>query len=68
MEISQENIYGGVCFINATSLQCPDCKSTIKSLHQRFFFKYETKTNCLKKNILRENSMGHQLFNKAAAL
>ena len=44
-------------FSQVVCLQCPDCNSSIKRLHHRFFPQYMSKSSCLKKNILRKNSM-----------
>ena len=44
-------------FSKVVCLQCPDCNSSIKRLHHRFLAQYVSKSNCLKKNILRKKSM-----------
>ena len=44
-------------FSKVVHLQCPDCNSSIKRLHHRFFSKCVSKSSCLKKNILRKKSM-----------
>ena len=44
-------------FSKVVCLQCPDCNSSIKRLHHRFFPQYVSKSSCLKKNILRKKSM-----------
>ena len=36
-ENSQENVSNGVYFSETASLQCTDCISTIKRLHNSFF-------------------------------
>ena len=56
-EMSQESVYDGVLFSKVVCLQCPDCSSSIKRLHHRFFPQYVSKSSCLKKNILRKKSM-----------
>ena len=55
-------------FSKVVCLQCPDCNSSIKRLHHRFFPEYVSKSSCLKKNILRKKSMMDQRFNKVEAL
>ena len=44
-------------FTKISSLQCPNCNSSIKRLHHRFFPQDVSKSSCLKKNILRKKSM-----------
>ena len=44
-------------FSKVVCLQCPDCNSSIKRLHHRFFLHYVSKSSCLKKNILRKKLM-----------
>ena len=44
-------------FSKVVYLQCPDCNSSIKRLHHRFFPQYVSKSSCLEKNILRKKSM-----------
>ena len=57
LEISHQNVYDGIFFSKVVCLQCPDCNSSIKSLHHRFFPQYISKSSCFKKNILRKKSM-----------
>ena len=66
-KIFQKNFYNRVSFSKVTSLQFSDCSFTIKRTHHRFFLEHVTKTSCLKKNILRENSMVDQHLDKIAA-
>ena len=47
LEISQDNVYDGVCFSKVTNLQCTDYNSTIKRIHRKFFFNYIPKTTVL---------------------
>ena len=49
-------------------LQCSDCNFAIKRTHERLFLKYELKTSCFKKNILRKKTMVDQRLMKVAAL
>ena len=45
-------------FSKGACLQCPDCNSSIKRLHHRFFPKYVSKSSLKKfENILRKKSM-----------
>ena len=44
-------------FCKVVCLQCPDCNSSIKRLHDRFFPQYVSKSSCLKKNNLRKKLM-----------
>ena len=44
-------------FSKVVCLQCPDCNSSIKGLHHRFFPQCASKSSCLKKNILRKKSI-----------
>ena len=55
LEISQENVYDGVFLV--VCLQCPDCNSSIKRIHHRFFPQYVSKSSCLQNNILRKKSI-----------
>ena len=58
--ISEENVYDGVYFSNATNLQCTDCNSAIRNLHHRFFLQYAPKTSCLKRNTWRKNFLSNK--------
>ena len=42
------------------SVEFSDCNFTIKRTHHRFFLECIPKISCLKKNILRRNSMADQ--------
>ena len=44
-------------FSKVVCLQCPDCNSSVKRLHHRFFPQFVSKSSCLKNNILRKKSM-----------
>ena len=68
LKIFQKNFYTGVSFNKVRSLQFSDCNYTIKRTHHIFFLEYVPKTSCLKKNILRKNSMVDQHLDKVAAL
>ena len=59
LEISQESVYASMMefFSKVVCLQCPDCNSSIKRLHHRFFPQYVSNSSCLKKNILRKKSI-----------
>ena len=58
LEISQENIYGGVSFSKVTSLQCSDCNFAIKIDHYRYFLEYIPKNSRLKKQFLKKKFYG----------
>ena len=66
LKIFQKNFYDGVSFSKVTSLQFSDCNFTIKKTHHRLFLEYAPKISCLKKNILRKNSMVDQHLDKVA--
>ena len=66
LKIFQKIFYNGVSFSKVTSLQFSDCNFTIKRTPQRFFLEYVPTTSCLKKNILRKNSMVDQHLDKVA--
>ena len=55
LEIFQENVFDGVSFSKATSLQCSDCNFTTKRTRNRFFLKHVPKTNFIKKDTLRKS-------------
>ena len=67
LKIFQKKFYNVVSFSKATSLQFSDCNFTIKRTHYRFFLEYVPKISCLKRNILRKNSMVDQRLDKVAA-
>ena len=67
LKIFQKNFFNGVSFSKVVSQQFSDCNFTIKRTHHRFFLEYVPKTSCLKKNILRKNSMVDQHLDKVAA-
>ena len=67
LKIFQKNFYNGVSFIKVTSLLFSDCNFTVKRTHNRFFLAYVPKTSCLKKNILRKDSMVDKDLDKVAA-
>ena len=48
------------------SVEFSDCNFTIKRTHHIFFLEYIPKISCLKKNILRRNSMADQQLDKVA--
>ena len=68
LKVFQRNFYNGVSFSKVTSLQFSDCNFTIKRTHHRFLLEYVLKTSCLKKYILRKNSVVDQHLDKFAAL
>ena len=62
----QKRISDGVYFSKITSLHCTECDSTIYRLYRIYFSDYVPEISCIKKNILRKESMVYQRLNKVA--